>query len=147
MNLFQNDYETRLKEWYDLRKELSDKELQAQCVEVDRFWQQCPIQNHYLHPVDIHDWPNPWQLVYENTFCVYARALGMYYTLLLLGIHIVDIVEAKDDNNEDVVLVLVDHAKYILNYWPDTVVNNCLNDFNNLKYLDVSTIKTKIGQI
>lgn len=146
MNTFQNDYEIRLKEWFNLRQNISDLELKEKAIQIDDFWQKCPLLAHYLHPVDIDEWPDPWELIFENNYCVYARALGIYYTLLLLGINDVDIVEAKDDNNEDVVLVLVDNAKYICNYWPDTVVNNCLHDFHNIKYLNVSVIKTKIGQ-
>jgi hypothetical protein len=70
----------------------------------------------------------------------------MIYTLVLLGIKEVDLVDAKDDNSEDVALVLVDNAKYVLNYWPNTVVNNCLQDFTIMKRHDVSPIITKIGK-
>ena len=147
MNTFQLNYEARLKRWHDLRVTLEQSDIKEKCIEIDKFWQQCPIASHYLHPVDIYDWPGPWELVFDNNFCVYARALGMIYTLLLLGVDTIDLVEAKDDNNEDVVLVLVDNAKYILNYWPDTVVNNCLTDFKISKRLDITPIITKIGSI
>lgn len=146
MNTFQLGYEARLKAWHDLRSEIKDLDINEKCVKIDKFWQQCPTNNHYLHPVDIDNWPDPWDLVYENEYCVYARALGMIYTLLLLGITDIDLVDAKDDNNEDVVLVLVDRAKYILNYWPDTVVNNCLQDFTIVKHIDITSITTKIGR-
>jgi hypothetical protein len=145
MNVFQSDYETRLKEWFKLRQEVENLSLEEKAVRIDNFWQKRPLLNHYLHPVDIDNWPDPWQLIYENNYCIYAGALGIFYTLLLLGISDVDIIEAKDDNSEDVVLVLVDNAKYILNYWPDMVVNNCLSDFHDIKYLDTSKLKTKIG--
>ena len=69
----------------------------------------------------------------------------MIYTLLLLGVDTIDLVEAKDDNNEDVVLVLVDNAKYLLNYWPDTVVNNDINDFVITRSLDITPLYNKIG--
>ena len=147
MNTFQLNYEARLKKWHDLRTQLEQSDIEEKCIEIDKFWQQCPIASHYLHPIDIHDWPGPWELIFDNNFCVYSRALGMIYTLLLLGVDTIDLVEAKDDNSEDVVLVLVDNAKYILNYWPDTVVNNCLTDFKISRYLDISPIITKIGSI
>ena len=145
MNTFQLNYEARLKNWHDLRLKLESEDISKICIEVDKFWQQCPLNNHYLHPVDINNWPNPWELVFDNEYCVYARALGMIYTLLLLGVKDIDLVEAKDDNDEDVVLVLVDNAKYILNYWPNTVVNNNLQDFKITKYLDLTHIITRIG--
>ena len=147
MNTFQLNYEARLKKWHDLRTQLEQSDIEEKCIEIDKFWQQCPIASHYLHPIDIQDWPGPWELIFDNNFCVYSRALGMIYTLLLLGVDTIDLVEAKDDNNEDVVLVLVDNAKYILNYWPDTVVNNCLTDFKVSRYLDIAPIITKIGSI
>ena len=70
----------------------------------------------------------------------------MVYTLMLLGIKSIDIAEAKDDNSEDVVLVLVDSAKYVMNYWPDSVLNIKLSDFTSVKYINISSLKKKIGE-
>lgn len=69
----------------------------------------------------------------------------MIYTLTLLGIKDIDFVEAKDDNNEEVALVLVDSAKYLLNYWPGTVLNNNLKQFNIINHIDIKPIIRKIG--
>lgn len=69
----------------------------------------------------------------------------MIYTLLLLGTKNIELVEAKDDNSNEVVLVLVDNAKYVLNYWPDTVVNNDINDFVITRTLDITSLYNKIG--
>ena len=146
MNIFTLDYQTRLRAWHDLREKIKDYDIKQKCIEVDNFWQQCPQVSYYLHPIDIPQWPNPWELLADNNYCPYARALGMIYTLVLLGIKEVDLVDAKDDNSEDVVLVLVDNAKYVLNYWPNTVVNNCLQDFTITKRYDVSPIINRIGK-
>ena len=91
------------------------------------------------------DWPDPWQLLFDNTYCYYARALGILYTLILLGIKKLELVEAVDDNSNEVVLVLVDDAKYVLNYWPDTVVNNHIDAFSITRTLDISPLYSKIG--
>ena len=131
MNIFQSTYEARLQDWFQLRESVAKLSLQEQCVIIDKWWQRAPLVNHYLHPYDIDNWPNPWELLSENTYCEVARALGMCYTLLLLGINDVEMVLAKNDTSEDVVLVLVDNAKYILNYWPDTVISNTLKDFKS----------------
>ena len=144
-NIFLCDYETRLRSWVDLRNKLlrlSDTEI---AVEIDRFWQTVPLTNHYLHPDFIKDWPNPWELISDNTYCYYARALGMIYTLLLLGNKNIDLVEAKDDNNNEVVLVLVDNAKYVMNYWPGTVLNNSITDFKIIRKHDLTPLYSKIG--
>lgn len=147
INDFQNDFYTRLRVWNTLREKLTDRDIQDQCIEIDRFWQQCPMSTHYLHPHEIDKWPDPWQLLDGNIYCPYARALGMIYTLVLLGIKDIDLVEGLDYNNENVVLVLVDRAKYILNYWPNTVLNNKLENFTVIRRYDTTSIKTNIGKI
>lgn len=144
-NVFILDYETRLRSWSRLRDDLNKSTLEKICIEVDNFWQRVPISNHYLHTDFIKDWPDPWQLLFDNTYCNYARALGMLYTLRLLGVKGLELVEAVDDNNNEVVLVLVNNAKYVLNYWPDTVVNNHIDNFKIIRILDISPLFSKIG--
>lgn len=146
-NVFLIDYETRLRSWAELRTKILPLSLKEKVVAIDDFWQRCPLSNHYLHPDDINEWPTPWELLYDNNYCHFARALGMIYTLLLLGINDVDLVEATDYNNNDVVLVLVDSAKYVLNYWPGTVVNNCLQDFTVTKRINIDSLRIKIGNV
>ena len=144
-NVFLLEYNVRLKAWHELRKKLAGLPTQTQCIEVDKFWQSVPIQTYYLHTDYIKDWPTPWELISDNVYCSYARATGMIYTLLLLGTKNLELVLAKDDNSNEVVLVLVDDAKYVLNYWPDTVVNNLITDFQIIKTFDVSPLYYKIG--
>ena len=144
-NVFILDYETRLRSWVDLRNKLLRQPIFDQIIEIDKFWQRVPMQQHYLHTDYMQDWPTPWELLSDNTYCYYARALGMIYTLLLLGNKSIELVEAKDDNSNEVVLVLVDNAKYVLNYWPDTVVNNHINDFVITRTLDITPLYNKIG--
>ena len=147
MNIFQSTYEARLQDWFQLRNSVINLPIEQQCITIDEWWQHAPLVNHHLHPHDIDNWPDPWELLSENTYCEVARALGMCYTLLLLGIKDIDLVLAKNDNNEDVVLVLVDNAKYILNYWPNTVRSNTLKDFKVVDKLDITKITEKIGKI
>jgi hypothetical protein len=120
--------------------------MQTICVSVDAFWQKCPLLTHYLHPADTEDWPNPWELISDNDYCIYARALGMYYTLAHLGVENIDIVEAIDDNNDYAVLVLVDDAKYVLNWYPNSVLNTSLSGFTSIKRLNMAPLKKKIGK-
>jgi len=144
MNVFQLNYETRLNSWYNLRSTLEHSDTKTKCVEIDKWWQNAPLVNHHLHILDSESWPGPWDLLVENTYCTVARALGMCYTLHLMNINDIDLVEATDNQGEDMVLVLVDRAKYVLNYWPDTVVNNNSNNFSIKRHIDVSSIKLKL---
>ena len=144
MNVFQLNYDARLKSWYELRSNITSLDTKNKCIEIDKWWQQAPLVNHHLHILDSDNWPGPWDLLVENTYCTVARALGMCYTLLLTGVTDIVLVEATDTQGEDMVLVLVDSAKYVLNYWPDTVVNNNSNDFSIKRHIDVSSIKLKL---
>ena len=72
----------------------------------------------------------------------------MVYTLFSLGVTDVDFCLALDDNSEDVAIVLVDNAKYIMNYWPEMVLNIKSTDFEITQRLDRDKIKIKItGEI
>jgi len=84
MNIFQLPYEARLQSWYDLRIQLTSSDIQTQCIEIDKWWQKAPLVNHHLHIYDMGNWPDPWELLVENTYCYVARALGMCYTLHML---------------------------------------------------------------
>ena len=64
---------------------------------------------------------------------------------MLLGITDLDFVIATDYTSEDTVLVFVDNAKYVLNYLPNSVVNNASNNFKITKRIDINSLYTKIG--
>jgi hypothetical protein len=144
INVFQLNYDYRLISWYDLRQTLQNADTKTKCLEIDKWWQSAPLVNHYLHPHEIDTWPTPWELLYDNEYCHLARGLGMIYTLMLTGIKDIDFCLGKDDNNEDVALVMVDRAKYVLNYWPDMVVNINLTNFKITDSLSLKNITTKI---
>lgn len=144
MNIFQLNYEARLSDWYDLRVRLEDSSLEEKCVEIDKWWQKAPLVTHHLHILDSENWPDPWQLLVENTYCEVARALGMCYTLLLLDVDNVEMVEATDNTGNDVVIVLVDNAKYVMNYYPDMVLSISSSDFKVKRIVSLDNIKRKI---
>jgi hypothetical protein len=143
-NVFQLNYEARLKSWYDLRKSLEDSDIKTICLEIDKWWQRAPLVNHYLHQSDIDNWPGPWELLVENNYCQLARGLGMVYTLQLVGIKDIDFCIAIDDNSEEYPLVMVDSAKYVMNYYPNTVISNSLDNFKVVSHVDMTKINKKI---
>lgn len=147
MNHFLMDFYSRLQSWRDLREHLQDKNSAIKAERIDAFWQKVPTVNYYLHPDYISQWPDPWQLIHDNNYCPYARALGIIYTFLLLGTRNLALVDAKDHNSNEVVLVLFDNAKYVMNYWPGTVLNNRLADFSIIKEHDIAPLEIKIGKI
>jgi hypothetical protein len=144
MNVFQLNYDSRLRSWYELRTAVESLDTKNKCIEIDKWWQKAPLVNHYLHILDIETWPGPWDLLVENTYCTVARALGMCYTLSLVGITDIKMVEATDRMGEDLVLVLVDNAKYVLNYWPDTVISNNSIDFTVKRNINITDLNKKL---
>ena len=60
----------------------------------------------------------------------------MIYTLSLLGLTDIAFVDALDYNKESAPVVLVNQAKYILNYWPGMVLNTKLQEFQVIKHID-----------
>ena len=144
MNIFQSTYEARLQDWFQLRQSVTSLPIEQQCITIDKWWQDAPLVTHHLHPHDIDNWPDPWELLSENTYCEVARALGMCYTLYLIGVNDIELVLARNDTAEDVVLVLVDNAKYILNYWPDTVISNNSIDFTVKRNINITDLNKKL---
>ena len=144
INVFQSTYDARLRSWYDLRTDLEKADTETKCVKIDAWWQRAPLVNHYLHPQDTQNWPGPWDLLSDNTYCTVARGLGMCFTLALTGVESIDFCQGTDDNSEDVMLVLVDNAKYVMNYYPDTVLSNTLDSFKITAKMDLTSIIKKI---
>jgi len=143
MNVFQLNYDARLRSWYNLRSQIEDTSIQNKCIEIDKWWQQAPLLTHYLHPSDLPNWPGPWELLVENTYCTLARGLGICYTLLLMNITDVEYVLAKDIDGNEVPLVIV-YDTYVLNYWPNTVQTNKTTDFTLSTRISIDSLKEKI---
>ena len=144
MNPFQTTYHDRLREWKNLRIISKNKPLDQLCVDVDRWWQQTPLINHHLHPLDADSWPDPWTMLSENTYCTLTRAVGICYTLLMMDIINVHIVQAVNDHAEEHNLVVVGNAKYVLSYFPDSVLSTNLNSFKIINELSIEKIRNNI---
>lgn len=128
----------RLDHWKSFRSKIGTLELEQALQECNHFWQSTPFTPFYLDYKDFTDWPDPWQLIYENCYCDLAKALGIVYTLHLsahrnnvnLAIHICQDTKSRAQYN----LVWINQGKYVLNYISDTVVNRTQVP-NNIKTL------------
>ena len=109
------DFADRLESWADLRTTANSQPLEQALALVDTWWQRTPWQPYYLHWDDEPTWPDPWQLLSDNTFCELARGLGILYTVSMLDHP--DLVSARLVlTDEGCNLVEVNNFKYILNY-------------------------------
>lgn len=117
----------RLRSWQDFRKEINQLDLETAIERTHHLWCYAPFVNHYLTTDQIAEWPDPWELLYENYYCDLAKALGMLYTLYLsnhkdsldLEIRIYIDLDTKQTYN----LVWINQGKYVLNLIYDEVVN------------------------
>ena len=46
INVFQLNFEARLRSWYDLRKSLENADTETKCLEIDKWWQNAPLVNN-----------------------------------------------------------------------------------------------------
>lgn len=119
----------RLREWKSFRDQIGQQNLESACQSVVHLWSYAPYISHYLdynRKNSLIKWPDPWTLLYENSYCDVAKALGMLYTLYFTK-HKPDDIELiiyKDNKNREVYnLVSLAQGKYILNFSFDEVVN------------------------
>lgn len=144
INIFQSDYNYRIREWKSLRIEIRTLPMNQLCVMVDDWWQQAPLINHHLHWADSDSWPDPWTILSENIYCPLTRAIGMCYTLLMSDITEVNLITACDHQAEEHHLVVVGNAKYVLNYHPKSVLSTSLADFSVVRELSTNCIRERI---
>jgi len=115
-------FDARLLGWNRLREQAQSLPLEEALNAINTWWHNTPWQPYYLHWDDRLEWPDPWQLLSDNTYCGLARGLGILYTITMLNRK--DTADASlvlTDNGDN--LVLVAKEKYILNWRPNTVVN------------------------
>lgn len=115
----------RLANWNLLRNQCQTLPVESALNQINRWWFRAPWRPYYLHWDDQTAWPDPWQLLSDDIYCEVARGLGILYTISLLDradIAPVQLILTETGHN----LVLVEKSKYILNWAPDTVVNNNL---------------------
>ncbi len=118
-------FEARLQSWTALRDQCQTLSPKSALEQINTWWFGTPWRPYYLHWDDAATWPDPWQLLSDDIYCEVARGLGILYTVSLLDradLAPVDLILTETGHN----LVLVGESKYILNWAPDTVVNNNL---------------------
>ena len=141
--MWQYDFGDRLSAWRDLRDRCEILELEQCLLAINDWWWQVPTVNHYLHWDDHVSWPSPWELLADNIYCDVARALGMLYTVSMLGrsdIQDIELVQTKRYN-----LVQLDSGKYILNWCPGELLNIQSVDEPPLRKLSSTAFQHLLG--
>ena len=117
----------RLRSWHDFRKKINDLDTQSAIEKTYHLWCYAPFVNNYLTTDQIENWPNPWELLYENYYCDLAKSLGMLYTLYLSdhkdALEMEIRIYINPDTKQTYNLVWINQGKYVLNLEYDTIVN------------------------
>ena len=120
--MWYNDFADRLESWSELRTTCATLSFEESLKTINAWWFNTPWCAHYLHWDDIETWPDPWELLNDNTFCELARGLGILYTLSLIDhkdLKSAELVLTEEGYN----LVQVNKEKYILNWDSEVIVN------------------------
>ena len=133
------DFADRLESWAGLRIAANSQPLEQALELVNAWWQKTPWVAHYLHWDDQPLWPDPWELLSDNTYCELARGLGILYTISMLDhpdLTSAELVLTEEGYN----LVLVNKELYILN-WDQEVIVNTPQNYKIKKSLAVEHVK------
>jgi hypothetical protein len=79
--MFNLPFEKRMQFWHDFRAGLESSEDPIQDT-ID-FWNTAPITNIAADPYDRENWPDPWEMIFENSYCSFVKILAILYTLQL----------------------------------------------------------------
>jgi hypothetical protein len=83
--MFEKKFEDRLKHWHDFREGLKQATDPVQST-ID-FWNRAPDSPRNLDPYDQDTWPDPWQMIEENSYCEFTKLLAVVYTLKLANLY------------------------------------------------------------
>lgn len=81
--MFNRSLEERLTNWLSLRQELDQSPIPLE--NVWEFWKQAPFipHNRNIDPYYQKSWPTPWEIIAENKYDDFTKALMIAWTLKL----------------------------------------------------------------
>ena len=123
--MFKLEVEDRLTAWSTLRKQINDSTDPLQDL-VD-FWSTAPFtaHNHKIDPYYSASWPTPWEIIVENIYDDFTKAVLMGYTLLLTDRYKDNQITIKtlvDDELNRLYNVVVVDEEWAINYFDNQVV-------------------------
>lgn len=116
MNPFMLSHVERLLVWREFRLELPGFDEMEQLEKVATWWAKAPLHHYSIDWDNPENWPTPWELIHENSYCPAALAYLMHQTLALSGwdpnrLRVV-FIRSEDDQR----LVLVVDNRFVLNF-------------------------------
>ena len=79
--MFKLNVDDRLSSWASLRAQLETCEDPFQ--RVIEFWREAPFipYNRHIDPYNQRAWPSPWEIIVENQYDDFTKALMMAYSI------------------------------------------------------------------
>jgi hypothetical protein len=101
--------------WKKLREDLEKEPLDKRLSEVAKFCSRMPFGSRTLDYYTPKEWPTPWEILCNGSFCTSSISLMMYYTIILLPDSPNIELLLVEDEDGIYLLPLVDNH-YVLNY-------------------------------
>ena len=120
--MFNQPIDDRLSSWAQFRDSLNNKSEPLE--DVWEFWKQAPFipYNNKIDPFHQRSWPSPWEIIVENKYDDFTKAVMMAYTLKYTSrfsesdIQVQNIVGTFDNSKNLAYNVVCVDNKWILNY-------------------------------
>jgi hypothetical protein len=117
--MFELDVDSRLSAWAKFRESINTSTDPLQDV-VD-FWSKAPFTafNHRIDPFYPASWPTPWEILVENKYDDFTKAIMIGYTLLLTDRYSNSSIQVKtlvDTVGKKLYNTLYVDDKWVLNY-------------------------------
>jgi hypothetical protein len=115
MNQWQQEPTQRLKLWRRFRNDLNKLDDDDALQQLTDWWKTAPVAARVIDPYDNTNWPDPWELIYNDQYDENTVTLGMCYTLQLIEWPCTLQLVQCNQKNEIKLILLVDD-KHVLNY-------------------------------
>jgi hypothetical protein len=126
--MFQLRAEDRLRSWREFRIKIESLPLEQALAHTIEFWDKAPFVPYNLDYRTQQEWPDPWTLIEENSYCDIAKCLGIVYTIALskhrTALDIEFRVYRDPETGYEYNLAWINRGKYILNMVNGEIVNN-----------------------
>lgn len=123
--MFDLDPDSRISAWSQFRSKLDTSKKPLE--DVIEFWKNAPFTpyNKRVDPFNQYAWPTPWEIIVDNCYDDFTKALMMSWTLKLTDKFKDCQIEIKtytdEQNNRMYNLVIVDN-KHVINYNDNSLV-------------------------
>jgi hypothetical protein len=127
--MWRNKGNERLAAWRNFRKSQASLSLSDQLNNVVNLWKNSDLGNNHYDYFNIDDWPSPWELILDDSYDDFGKALGMSWTLIMIDDNKLKNLKLscyKDADRSSFYHIVHVEDKFMLNYQFDKVSNTSL---------------------